>query len=104
DRQIGTIDAAEFLRARMDVDELDLRIWDAEQGVALRGQLAEPAAHQHDEIGRLDAREQLRVGTDAEIAGVARMGGVEEMRAPERGGNGNPESLGKAPHRRPSRL
>src|SRR6266571_680122 len=63
-------DLAEVDRARNGVDELDLRSGNVEQRVALGGQLAEPAADKHEEIGRLDAREELRVGTDAEIAGI----------------------------------
>ena len=54
-----------------------------EQRIALRRHLAEPAADQHDQIGRLDAREQLRIGADAEVAGVARM---PRSRSDARGG------------------
>ena len=79
------VDTAELLGARMHVHERHLRAGNVEQRVALRRQFAEPAADHDDEIGRLDALEQFRIGTDAEIAGVAGMQRIEQMAAAERG-------------------
>ena len=79
----GAIDAAELLGARMHMHESLLRARNVEQRVALRRHFAQPAADQHHEIGRLDARQQLRIGADAEIAGVA---GMQRDRTHARGG------------------
>ena len=93
------IDAAELLRARMDVHEGHLRSGDVDQRVALRGQLAEPSADHEDEIGRLDPREEFRIGRDPEIARVTRVKRIEEVRAAERRRNRQRETFGKARNR-----
>ena len=98
------IDAAELLGARMDVHQLRLRLGNVEQRVALRRHFAEPAADQQHQVGGLDARQQLRIGPDAEIAGVAGMQRVEQMAAAERGGDRQREALGKARERGAGRL
>ena len=103
DGQRRAIDPAELLDAGIDMHERLRRARDVEQRVALRGHLAEPAADQDDEIGLLHAREQLRVRADAEVAGVAGVPGVEEMRPAERGRDRQREALGEALHRRAGR-
>ena len=70
-----------------------------EQRIALRGNFAEPAADQHDQIRRLDAREQLRIDAEADVAGIARMQRVDQMRAAEGGRDRHGEALGKARER-----
>src|SRR5262249_56295142 len=65
-------------------------------GVSLGGDLPEPSADEHDEIGAFDAGNELRIGPDAEIAGVTGMLGVEQMGAAERGGDRQREALGEA--------
>ena len=65
------IDAAELLGVGMDVDERLPRVGDVEQRVALRRHFRHAAADQQHEIGRLDARFQLRIGADADIAGIS---------------------------------
>ena len=67
-----------------------------EKRVALRGLLAQAAADQDDDVGGVDAREKFRIGPDAEIAGIAGVVGIEEMRAPEGGGDRKREAFGKA--------
>ena len=67
------IDAAELFRARMHMHELHLRLGNVEQRIALRRHLAHARADQQHEIGGLHAREQFRIGADAEVAGIARM-------------------------------
>jgi hypothetical protein len=76
---------AEFVRIRIDVDELHLRIRNVEQRVALARHLAEPPADQQHEIGRLHARDQLRIDAGAEIARVGRMRRRKQRHAAERG-------------------
>ena len=67
------IQPAEFFGGGVDMDEIGARVGDVEQGETLRGNFAEPPAEQDGEVGIPDARDQLRIGTDAEIAGVARV-------------------------------
>ena len=100
DREMRLVDAAELLGARMHVHEGHLRARNVEQRVALRRHLAEPAADQQHEVGLLDARDQLRVRPDAEIARVAGMQRVEQRAAPERGRDRQREALGEAGDRR----
>jgi hypothetical protein len=57
---------------------------DVEQRIALRGHLAHAPAGEDHQIGSLDAREKFRVRRDAEIAAIARMQRVEQMRAAKR--------------------
>ncbi len=71
----GAIDAAELFDAGKHVHEGLARPRNVEERVALRGHLAEPAADEQDEVGGLHAREQFRIRSDAEIAGVAGMHG-----------------------------
>ena len=98
------VDAAELLGAGMDVHEGHLRRRDIEQRVALARHLAEPAADEHDEIGRLDPREQLRVRPDAEIAGIAGMQRVNEMGAAEARRDRHRKLLGERRDRGAARL
>ena len=84
------------------MDERLLRHRHVEQGVALRRPFAEPAAEQQHEVGRLHARQQLRIGTAGEVAGIARMQRVHDMGAAERGRDRDVEALGK-PHQRGAR-
>ena len=101
---MGPVDPAELLGARMHVHEGLLRARNVEQRVALRGQFAHAAADQHHQIGRLDARQQLGIRTDAEIAGVAGMQRIDHMGAPERGGDRQREALGESLQRGAGRL
>ncbi len=87
DRQMRAVDAAKLLGARMHVHERQLRARNVKQRVALRRQLAEPAADHDDKVGRFYAFEQLWIGPDAEIAGIASMGLVEQRTAAERRGH-----------------
>ena len=96
DRKVRAIDPSEVLGARIRMHERDLRRRDVEQRIALRRHLAEPPPHHDDEIGRLDARQELRVRADAEVAGVRRMQRVEQMEAAERGDHRQSEALGEA--------
>jgi hypothetical protein len=83
DRKMRVIDAAEFLRAGMHMHQRLLRAGNVEQRVTLARHLAHPSADQQQHVGILDARDDFRVGADAEIAGVTRMRLVEEMTAAE---------------------
>src|SRR5262249_15582688 len=74
------VDAAKLLDAGIDMYERLLRPGDVDEGVALGGHFAEPAANQDDEIGVLYARKEFWVRSDAEVAGVAGMLRIEEMR------------------------
>ncbi len=79
------INAAELFRAGMHMDQLGLRARNVEQRVTLRRYLAHAPAKQNDEVGGLDPFQELWVRADADIAGVARVQGIEQMAAAERG-------------------
>ena len=81
--KITVKDAAELFRPRMHVHQLHLWLGDVEQRVALRRHFAHATADQQHEVGALDARQQLRVGSDAAVARVARVQRVEEVLAAE---------------------
>ena len=67
------IDPAELFGAGMDMHEGLPRPGNVEQRIGLRGNFAEAAADQHNQVGSLDAREQLRIDAEADIARIARM-------------------------------
>src|SRR5262249_10801878 len=90
------VDAAKLLDAGIDMYERLLRPGDVDEGVALGGHFAEPAANQDDEIGVLYARKEVWVRSDAEVAGVAGMLRIEEMRPAERGRDRQRKALGEA--------
>src|SRR5215208_7898188 len=73
DTKMRPVHPAELLGARMHVHESLPRRWDVEHGVALRRQFAEPAANQQNEIRRLGARHEFRIGAVAELARVTGM-------------------------------
>ena len=100
DRKLGAVDAAKLGDVREHVHELLRRRRNVEQRVALRRHLAEPAADQDDEVGALHPRQQLGIGADAEVARIARVVGVEQVRAAERRRNRKCKTLGEALHRR----
>ena len=75
------------------------RAGNVEQRIALRRDFAEPAADQHDQVGCLDARQQLRIDAEADVAGVARMQRVDQVGAAERGRDRHVEALGEARER-----
>ncbi len=79
--------------------QLHLRLGNIEQRVALRRHLAQAPADQQHQVGALHARQQFRIGPDAEVAGVTRMQRVEQMPAAEGGGHRQREALGKAHQR-----
>ena len=60
DGKMRPVDAAKLLGARMHMHQRLPRRRNVEHGVALRRQLAEAAADQHDQIGRFGARHQFR--------------------------------------------
>src|SRR5262245_18089083 len=74
-----TIDAAKFFRARMDMDQSDLGIGDVEHGIALRRDLTEATANEHDQIGALHARKELWIDPDAQTARITGMHRIEQM-------------------------
>ena len=61
-------------------------------------QFRHAVADDDNEIGGFDARFQLRIGRDAEFAGIARMAIVEEHGAAKDGRDRQREALGKAAH------
>ena len=69
---------------------------DVEQRVALRRHLRHAPADQEHEVGVLDARDELRVRPDAEIAGISRVVGRKQHLAAERGRDRQVEALGEA--------
>src|SRR5262249_58886961 len=83
DRKLRVIDATELFDAGKHVHEGLAWPRNVEEGVTLRGHFAEPPADEQDEVGALHPREKLGIGSDAEVARVAGMRGIEQMRAAE---------------------
>ena len=54
--------ATDFVRVSVNVNEASLRNGNVEQSIALRGGLGHAAADEHDDIGALGARLELRIG------------------------------------------
>ena len=71
------VNPAKLFRAGMHMNEGHLRPRNVEQRVALRRQLAEPAAYHDDEVRRFDAFKQFRIGANAKIASVTGMHLIE---------------------------
>ena len=92
------IDAAEFFRAGMNVNERLLGARNIDQRIALARHFTQPSADQEQHIGILDARDDFRIGSDTEIAAVARMRLVEEMPAAERIDHRQFEAFGETLH------
>src|ERR1043165_17817 len=76
ERQMRAIELPKLLGARMNVDQLHLRRRNAEQRVALRGELAQPSTDKENKIGFLDPRNEFGIGADAK---VARITGIERI-------------------------
>src|SRR5258706_16149278 len=87
------VDTSELFRARIDVDECRARLRNVEERVALRGNLAESAADEEDEIGPPHALDQLGIGPDTKIASIVRMQWIEEREAPVTRHDGQLERL-----------
>ena len=83
DRKMRTIDAPEFVRIGIDMDENLSRRWDVEERVALRRNLRHASTDEDHEIGLLEARHELRVRPNAAIAGITVMVGRKEGLATE---------------------
>src|ERR1700686_3290576 len=65
----------------MDVNEFGLRGRTAKKRISLRRNFSETAADQHQQIGGFGARYQLRIRTEAEVAGIQGMQRIEQGRA-----------------------
>src|ERR1700730_6767594 len=70
-RKLRVIDFAELARIRMDMHQLLSRRRDFKERVALRRHLGQASTYEQDQIRLLDAGDELWIGSDAEIAGVA---------------------------------
>ena len=81
------------------MDQALPRLGNGEQRIALRRRLRHAPADQQHEIGALDARLQLRIGGEADLAGIIGVLAVEHARAAERAGDRQIESLGEAQRR-----
>jgi hypothetical protein len=71
-----------------------------DERIALRGNFTQTAADEQNEIRGLDARNELRIGADAEIAGIAFVTRVEHVAAAERSGDRQRKFLRKMHERR----
>ena len=96
DGECRAVDAAKLLGARMHVHERLFRGGNVEQAVALRGHFAEPAADQHDQVGRFYVFEEFWIGPDAEVAGIVGMELVEQHCAAETGRDRHRKTFGEA--------
>jgi hypothetical protein len=93
DGEMRGINPAELARIGMDVDQRLLRCRNIEECIGLARHLGQASADQQDEIGFLDAREQLRVHAETEIADVGRMVGGKQHLATEGAGDRQLEAL-----------
>ena len=67
------IDAAQFLRIRMNMDEFLLRHGNIEQRIGLRRHFGHASANHQHQIGLLDPRFEFRVGANTDLAGIIRV-------------------------------
>src|SRR5260370_11656095 len=67
-----------------------------EKRVTLRRHFAQPAANKQDEIGTLHTCEKLGIWSDAKVARVTGMRGVDEVGTTERGCDRQRETIGEA--------
>ena len=95
DGQCGAIQLAQFIRIGMHVHQGLRRRGDVEQLIALRRHFRQPPAHHQHQIRRLDARQQLGVDAQAQVAAVASVRGREQHLAAERAVHGNGPRFGK---------
>ena len=98
DAERRLVHAPDLAGIGMHVDEALARHRHVQQRVALRRHLAHAGADQQQEVGARQALQQPRVGADADLAGVVRMGGVEEAGPAERGRDRQGEALGETGH------
>jgi hypothetical protein len=89
------VDAIEFFRAGVDVDQFLLRTRRLQQRVAAGGHLAQPRADRQHQVGLLDACRQLGVQSDADVAGIERVEVVEGVLEAEGVAHRQPPVLGK---------
>ena len=69
-REVGGIDAVEFVRIGMDMDQLPVGRGRGRDGIAIGRRLAQPRADRQDQVGLFDALDQLGIGAIAQIAGI----------------------------------
>jgi hypothetical protein len=93
--QVRPVEPAELLGARMHMDEPRARTRDVHQRIGLRGNFSHAAADEQDQIGVLETRQQLGIGTDPEVAGVAGMQRIEQRQAPVAGGDRQLKAFGE---------
>ena len=96
DRQRGMIIAADLMGVGVDVDEALTGRWNVEQRIALGGRLRHAAADEHDEVGPLDPRLELRIGGEADLAGIIVVFPVEGAGPAEGSGDRQVEAFGEA--------
>ena len=78
----GPVDPAQFLGARMDVDQLGLRATGiSSSAIALRRDFAEPAADQTSRSAALTRATSFGLGAKPEVAGIERVQRIEQRRA-----------------------
>jgi len=72
DRQIGHIDPVQFLRVGMNMHKPLLGAVEFGTGITICCRFTQARAHCDDQIGLLDALDQLGVGAVAKITGINR--------------------------------
>ena len=94
DRERGLVDAAQLLGTGMDVDQRLRGHGRREQRIARRRHLAQPLADHEQHVGVANARGELRIDADPDVAGVERVPVVEQVLVAESAGDRQRERLG----------
>ena len=87
--------AADLVGVGVDMHEALARLRNAEQRIGLRRRLRHAPANQKNKIGRFDARFQLGIDREADLAGKVVVLAVERARAPKRACDGQVEAFGE---------
>ena len=95
DRQVGMMDAAQFVGVRVDMDQRLAGMVGSDERVAIGRGLAEPGADGQQQIGVADALLQPGVGAIAQLAGIDAAFVVDRVLAAEGGGDGDAVAEGE---------
>ena len=79
DRQIGLVDPPQLFRSGMHVDQLLLRPWRLDQGIAAGGHLSQAGTDRQEKVCLPDPLRQRRVDADPHIADVIGVAVVEQV-------------------------
>ena len=89
-------DPSQFPGPGMDMNQRVARLRDVEQGVALRGDLAQARPDDDRHVRRLETFDQRRTGADSHFADKTRAGVIEDVVTAERAANRQTVGFGKS--------